>query len=247
MLAWLALLVAFELRAMWLGRGADGGAMTVREQFLAWFALVATVEALLFASPWLTRLTMLVPGDDPMTYETYARDIQLHGLLLKSVEGPYYYQVFYPYFLALIHTLFGEGMFGLVFVQRVLVAFVVWMVVKIAVEIGGERVLARGLRRCGARRVREVRAARGVAVDRVVVHSAAGMVDAAVDSRMPAPVEPAGRGRRTRRRTGGAHAIDGRCWRGPRRYPPAGWPGSTRDDACRWRRRCSRVRARSSR
>jgi Dolichyl-phosphate-mannose-protein mannosyltransferase len=139
-LAWLALLVAFELRAMWLGRGADGGLMTLRQRFLAWFALVATIEALLFASPWLTRLTMLVPNDDPMTYETYARDIQLHGLLLKSVEGPYYYQVFYPYFLAVIHTLFGEGMFGLVFVQRVLVAFVVWMVVEIAVEIGRERV-----------------------------------------------------------------------------------------------------------
>ena len=137
-LAWLALLVGLDLRDVPLGRRPDGTAMPVRQQFLIWFAVVAVVEAYLFASPWFTRLALLVPGDDPMTYESYARDIQLNGLLLKSVDGPFYYQVFYPYFLAAIHAVFGEGMFGLVFVQRVLVAFVVWMAVEIAVEIGGE-------------------------------------------------------------------------------------------------------------
>ncbi len=221
--------------------------MTVRQQFLAWFALVAVAEAFIFASPWFTRLALLVPGDDPMTYESYARDIQLNGLLLKSVEGPFYYQVFYPYFLAAIHTLFGEGMFGLVFVQRALVAFVVWMVVRIC---GGNRRRARvagRLRQCGARRLCQVRAAGGVALDRVAVHSASRRVDAAADSRVPAAFHRSrrrgGPGRRIRR----ADAIDraARVGRG-RSGVVAGLEGHRRSG---WRsaRRCSRARARCSR
>ncbi len=139
-LVWLALLVAFELRALYRGRTSDGQPMTTRRRFLVWFVVVAVVEAFLFASPWFTRLTILVRGDDPITYETYAREIQLHGPLLRMVDGPFYYQVFYPYILAVIHAVFGEGMFGLVFVQRALLAGIVWMAVEIAVSIGGERV-----------------------------------------------------------------------------------------------------------
>jgi len=139
-LAWLALLVAIDLRDLRRGRRADGATMNLRQQTLAWFAVVVIVEAYLFASPWFSRLDILAGGDDPLTYESYARSIQLSGPLLDSVNGPYYYQAFYPYFLAATHTLFGEGMFGLMFVQRLLVAFVVWMTVEIAAQIGGARV-----------------------------------------------------------------------------------------------------------
>ena len=137
-LAWLAFLIALDLWDLRRGRSVDGPPMTVRRQVLVWFAVLATAEAYIFAAPWFARLALLAPGDDPMTYESYARSIQLNGLLLKIVDGPYYYQVFYPYFLAAIHTLFGEGMFGLMFVQRLLVAFVVWIVVEIAADLGGD-------------------------------------------------------------------------------------------------------------
>src|SRR5207247_628305 len=72
-LAWLALWVAFDLRELRRGRRPDGTSMTVRQQFVAWFFIVASVEAFLYALPWFTRLTLLVAGDDPMTYESYAR------------------------------------------------------------------------------------------------------------------------------------------------------------------------------
>jgi len=87
--------------------------------------------------------TPVAPGRRrrPGTYEYYARDIQLNGLLMRvSLEGPYYNQVLYPYFLAGAHALFGEGMFGLVLLQRLLTASIVLMVVDIAVVIGGEAV-----------------------------------------------------------------------------------------------------------
>jgi len=139
-LIWMALLVGRDLVDLRRGRRADGTPMTVRQQTLAWFALVAIVDAFAVASPWLTRLWLLAGGDDPLTYEAYARDIQLRGLLLRSVDGPYYYQVLYPYFLAATHRLFGEGMFGCMFVQRLLQASVAWNIVRIATAVAGAEV-----------------------------------------------------------------------------------------------------------
>jgi hypothetical protein len=136
-IAWLALLVVRDLRDLRRGCRGDGSAMTVRQQAFAWFAVVAILDAFVVASPWSTRLWLLAGGDDPLTYESYARDIQLHGLLLRGIDGPYYYQVLYPYFLAAVHRLFGEGMFGPLFVQRVLQASVVWSIVDVATYIAG--------------------------------------------------------------------------------------------------------------
>ena len=53
---------------------------------------------------------------------------------------PFYYQAFYPYFLAAVHVVFGESMFGVMLVQRLLVVFTIWMLVMIAVELAGEEV-----------------------------------------------------------------------------------------------------------
>ena len=89
-------------------------------------ALLALVEAWLFARPWATQLMVLPGGSDSLTYETYARDILLHGPLMTLGEplgrgGPFYYQPLYPYVLAGLHRIFGAPFFGIVFFQRLLV------------------------------------------------------------------------------------------------------------------------------
>ena len=106
-------------------------------------AIAVAAEAMVFAWPWTQQLMVMVGGDDPMTYEWYSRDILLNGILmnfgLPAGQGePFYYQAFYPYFLAAVHALFGEGMFGVILVQRLLVAFTVWAIVEIAVALAGE-------------------------------------------------------------------------------------------------------------
>lgn len=104
------------------------------------FALVAIAEACWFAWPWAGRVMVLVGGDDTLTYETYARHIQLDGLLMPGLLEPFYYQAFYPYFLAALHAVFGESMFGPILVQRLLVAFVAWAIMEIAARISRESV-----------------------------------------------------------------------------------------------------------
>lgn len=109
------------------------------------FAVVASIEAFVFARPWFARNMVLVGGDDPMTYEGYAREILLNGILMNGGlplgQGePFYYQAFYPYFLAAAHFLFGESMFGPMLVQRLLCALTMVMLVEIAIQFSGERV-----------------------------------------------------------------------------------------------------------
>jgi hypothetical protein len=109
------------------------------------FAIVAGVEAFVFAWPWYARNMVLAGGDDPMTYEGYARDILLNGILmnggLPAGQGePFYYQAFYPYFLAAAHYAFGESMFGPLLVQRLLCAATVVVLVQLAMALADERV-----------------------------------------------------------------------------------------------------------
>ncbi len=108
----------------------------------ALFGLVAIIEACVFASAWAGRLWLQPGGDDPLTYEFYAREIQLNGLLMRFLDGTYHSQPFYPYFLAATHAVFGEGMFGIMLVQRLLVGLVAWMLVDIAVSLAGIEIWA---------------------------------------------------------------------------------------------------------
>ena len=120
----------------------------LRLRYVMWmFAAVAAVDALIVAWPWWQQNMVLIGGDDTMTYEGYARDIVLNGILMNggrpAGQGePFYYQAFYPYFLATTHVVFGEGMFGPVLVQRLLAAVTVWKLVEMAVEFTDERVWA---------------------------------------------------------------------------------------------------------
>ena len=110
---------------------------------IAIFIAVAAAEGLRAAWPWAERFMVMTGGDDPMTYETYARDILLNGPLMNGglplFQGePFYYQPLYPYFLAATHLVFGEGMFGVIFLQRVLVALTAVSLTRIAMRIRGD-------------------------------------------------------------------------------------------------------------
>jgi hypothetical protein len=102
------------------------------------FWAAAAAEAVVFALRWWGRNMVLPGGDDTMTYEGYARDILLNGILMNGGAAPgqgepFYYQAGYPYFLAAAHAVFGEWMFGPILVQRLLAAWAMWTIVEIAV------------------------------------------------------------------------------------------------------------------
>lgn len=123
-------------------RRADSAMRERRVMYVG--AAVAAAEAVIFALPWFSQNAVLIGGDDTMTYEGYARDILLNGILMNGGlppgQGePFYYQAFYPYFLAGMHYLFGESMFGPVLVQRLLAALTIGLLVAIAIELNGER------------------------------------------------------------------------------------------------------------
>ena len=115
-----------------------------RLQVMALFAAVAAIDACRFAWPWASRVMVLNGGDDTLTYETYARDILFNGILMSGGKPlgqgePFYYQAFYPYFLAGTHAVFGEFMFGAVLVQRLLAALAIVKLVEIAIRYTTER------------------------------------------------------------------------------------------------------------
>lgn len=143
-LGWVTWIFATSLMAVLTtfrqGWRATGG---LREAALI-FAAAAAIEAMIFGLPWFTHNMVLNGGDDTMTYEGYARDILLNGMLMNGGlppgQGePFYYQAFYPYFLAAVHYLFGESMFGPVLMQRLLAAAAIWMLVRIALEYTAAR------------------------------------------------------------------------------------------------------------
>lgn len=90
--------------------------------------LLALLLAGVFAYAALTsldlheRVVLLDGGADWLTYETYARDIQLNGPLMPlgrpiGKGRPFFFQPFYPYALAAFHWLTGEGLYGVVVLQ----------------------------------------------------------------------------------------------------------------------------------
>jgi hypothetical protein len=117
----------------------------VHDAAIALFVAAGAVESLRFAWPWANRLRIMAAGDDTMVYEGYARDILLNGILMNggapTGQGePFYYQAFYPYFLAATHAVFGEGFFGAIFLQRFLVVVSAVMLTRIAMRLAGDSV-----------------------------------------------------------------------------------------------------------
>jgi hypothetical protein len=92
---------------------------------LVWALGIA--DALVAAVPAVGRTVTLSGGNDWLTYEWHARDIALHGLWMThgaplGQGAAFFQQPLYPYFLAACHWLFGDGMFGVLFVQRLFAA-----------------------------------------------------------------------------------------------------------------------------
>jgi hypothetical protein len=142
-LAWIAWLFALSVRERAAELWRRGSEVTLRRRALPLLIIVAVVEALVFAWPWTQQVMLLTGGDDPLTYESYARDILLNGILmnggLPAGQGdPFYYQAFYPYFLAAVHFVTGEGAFGVMLAQRLLAAWAAWKIVEMAVMLSRE-------------------------------------------------------------------------------------------------------------
>lgn len=121
-----------------LGPALSGGALVLavmsavlrargrRPSPTLWLAFAAGLAA---AGPQLVEwwrfrelLFVLPGGDDPLTYESYARDIASGSplMLLGAPLGeaqPFYFQVFYPYALAAAHLITGESVMGPVLLQ----------------------------------------------------------------------------------------------------------------------------------
>lgn len=137
---WLTLALAAGLRDAWV-RLRHG--FRPRDAItLMW--VLAIADALVFALPVLGHMTTLSGGNDWLSYETLARDIGLNGLLMSNgaapkVGRPFYFQPLYPYFLAACHWLFGEGLSGVYFVQRLLVWATVVTLWRTTARLFGER------------------------------------------------------------------------------------------------------------
>jgi hypothetical protein len=89
---------------------------------LAGLLLVVLAYALLTTSDLAGRTVILEGGQDWLTYESYARDILLNGPLMTLGEPlgkgkPFFFQPFYPYYLAGLHWLTGEGLWGPIVLQ----------------------------------------------------------------------------------------------------------------------------------
>lgn len=144
--AWLAFALAAGLRDSWRRLWPSFPVGDV----LAVLSALAIFDALVWALPVLERMTTLSGGDDWLTYETQARDIALNGVWMAAGAplghgAPFYYQPLYPYFVAACHLVFGDDLFGVYFVQRLLLAATVLALWRTTAVLFDERVGAAGL------------------------------------------------------------------------------------------------------
>lgn len=113
-------------------------------------SVLAIGEALVWALPALGRMITMSGGDDWLTYETQARDIALNGVWMTNGAAlghgaPFYFQPLYPYFVAACHLVFGDALFGVYFVQRLLLAVTVLVLWRMTAVLFGNAVGAAGL------------------------------------------------------------------------------------------------------
>ena len=126
---WLAVLLDLLVLGGILG-GAVIGMIRVMHQppvrlerpLLAGLLLVVLAYALLTTTGIAGKAVILEGGQDWLTYESYARDILLNGPLMTLGEPlgkgkPFFFQPFYPYYLAGLHWLTGEGLWGPIVLQ----------------------------------------------------------------------------------------------------------------------------------
>ena len=96
----------------------------VERPLLGLFLLAVFVHAALPRLDRVDKFSLLGGGQDWLTYESFARDILINGPLMTLGrplgEGrPFFQQPFYAYFLAGLHWLTGEDLFGVLTLQLV--------------------------------------------------------------------------------------------------------------------------------
>jgi hypothetical protein len=114
--------VATQRRARQLAATGSNRAALLERPLLAGLLLVVLAYALVTTAGLTGRAVILEGGQDWLTYESYARDILLNGPLMTLGEPlgkgkPYFFQPFYPYYLAGLHWLTGEGLWGPIVLQ----------------------------------------------------------------------------------------------------------------------------------
>ena len=127
---------------LWVAFGFADAVRRADRVALAWLATLAYAVAM--AAPSFGRMVTLSGGNDWLTYEAQARDIELHGPLMlmgtKIGEGiPYYTQPLYPYFVAMCHWMFGDSLFGVYLVQRLFVGVTIIALWRLIVLMFDER------------------------------------------------------------------------------------------------------------
>ena len=88
--------------------------------------IVLGIQGFVTAHPSL-RFRTLSGGDDWFGFESRAREILQHGPLMPlghaiGAGEPYFYHPFYSYFLAGVHALAGESLFGAIFIHFLILA-----------------------------------------------------------------------------------------------------------------------------
>ncbi len=118
----LAALVLAGGLAVWRAARVGRRPREIERALLAAFLLAVLIYALVSTRELEGRAVMLEGGQDWLTYESYARDILLNGPLMtlgKPLGGgkPFFFQPFYPYYLAGLHWLAGEALWGPIVIQ----------------------------------------------------------------------------------------------------------------------------------
>lgn len=108
---------AYALVGRAVGRERFSEAIGVEKLVVAGVATAGMAASIIYWSGLRNVMVTLSGGNDWLAYEGYARDILINGPLLRVQNGVFYYQVLYPYYLALVHWLLGEDLFGVFAVQ----------------------------------------------------------------------------------------------------------------------------------
>jgi hypothetical protein len=141
-----ALVLVLVLGAIDMLRRSWRPSMVVPVVLFAGFGAQGWWRARYFAS----HVVSLTSGDDWFGFESCAREILHYGPLMtfgKSLGqgAPYFYHPLYCYFLAVVHGIAGESLFGPILVQFLILAAVGVLMWRLAADLFGERAAVVGV------------------------------------------------------------------------------------------------------
>ena len=132
-------------------RGTGSGAASWRERVLyASLAGAYLAQGIWKALPRSGHFLALSGGDDWLQFEALSREILLGGPLITYGQplgqgDPYFYYPLYPYFLAVVHRLTGEDLFGVIVAQFAVLLLATIVIHRFARRLVGESAALVGL------------------------------------------------------------------------------------------------------